>query len=175
MRVRVASVDLDERRVEFEPVGRERTRRGAGDRDGRSQRGRYGRNGRRGPPPDAALRRPSGSCIRRADGGGDVARAGAGLRRARGSGVGGAGPGRGSGGVAAGTRREPPALRRALSLRCGVRHCTVHRVKSGQTIERMVGPVPEPIRGWSHGTGRVPSTAGRDARPASRPEAAAQL
>ena len=45
MRVRVASVDLDERRVEFEPVGRERTRRGAGDRDA-VERGRYGRNGR---------------------------------------------------------------------------------------------------------------------------------
>ena len=45
MKVRVASVDLDERRVEFEPAGRERIRREAGDRDA-VERGRYGRNGR---------------------------------------------------------------------------------------------------------------------------------
>ena len=45
MRVRVASVDPDERRVDFEPVGREYARRESGRRDG-SSRGPYGRRGR---------------------------------------------------------------------------------------------------------------------------------
>ena len=45
MRVRVASVDPDERRVDFEPVGREYARRESGRRDG-SSRGAYGRRGR---------------------------------------------------------------------------------------------------------------------------------
>ena len=45
MRVRVASVDSDERRVDFEPVGREFARRESGRRNG-SSRGPYGRRGR---------------------------------------------------------------------------------------------------------------------------------
>ncbi len=45
MRVRVAHVDLDERRVEFEPVGREYAHREAGRRNA-SARGPYGRRGR---------------------------------------------------------------------------------------------------------------------------------
>ena len=45
MRVRVASVDPDERRVDFEPVGREYARREAGGRSA-PVRGPYGRRGR---------------------------------------------------------------------------------------------------------------------------------
>ena len=45
MRVRVASVDPDERRVDFEPVGREHARREAGRRNAPA-RGPYGRRGR---------------------------------------------------------------------------------------------------------------------------------
>ena len=45
MRVRVASVDPDERRIDFEPVGREYARRESGPRNG-SARGPYGRRGR---------------------------------------------------------------------------------------------------------------------------------
>ena len=45
MRVRVASVDPDERRVDFEPVGREHARREVGRRNAPA-RGPYGRRGR---------------------------------------------------------------------------------------------------------------------------------
>ena len=45
MRVRAASVDLDERRIDFEPVGKEITRRANGDPRA-SIRGRHGRSGR---------------------------------------------------------------------------------------------------------------------------------
>ena len=46
MRVRAASVDLDERRIDFEPVGKEITRRANGAPRA-SIRGRHGRSGRR--------------------------------------------------------------------------------------------------------------------------------
>ena len=53
MRVRLASVDLDERRVDFEPAGGDRVRGadGNGDRRGRGRRSTpvRGRGGRRGP------------------------------------------------------------------------------------------------------------------------------
>ena len=45
MRVRAASVDLDERRVDFEPAGRDRIRREPGDRHA-AERGRHGRQSR---------------------------------------------------------------------------------------------------------------------------------